>query len=61
MLLTAADLDADGFINRKEMLTLGAKWFSEWDRKGTGNVTQEDLATGLNLLLPRPNFGTEGR
>ena len=61
VLLTAADLDADGFINRKEMLTLGAKWFSEWDRKGTGNVTQEDLAAGLNLLLPRPNFGTEGR
>lgn len=53
----AADQDNDSKVTSAEFKKLGERWFTEWDKKKSGKLTQEDLVTGLNAVIPPPNFG----
>lgn len=55
--LKAADQDADSKVSAAEFSRLAEKWFSDWDKKKTGTLKQEDIVAGLNAVIPPPNFG----
>lgn len=56
----AADTDADGKVTESEFAALAAKWFKDWDKKGAGKLAQDDLVSGLNAVIPPPDFGGPG-
>jgi len=55
----AADADKDGSVTRDELKSAFDKWFSAWSA-GTGALTQEQLATGLNGIFPQAPAGGRG-
>lgn len=59
-LFNATDGDHDGFLTRAELKRAFAKWFEEWDKTNSGNLTAENLSEGLTALLPPPDFGGPG-
>ncbi|MEO6010124.1 MAG: ThuA domain-containing protein, partial [Vicinamibacterales bacterium] len=52
----AADADKDGSVTRAELKGTFDKWFSAWDG-GTGALTQDQLAVGLNGIFPAAPAG----
>lgn len=59
-LFDAADTNHDGSLTREEWKQSFAKWFDEWDKTKSGALAQAQLASGLNSVLPPPNFGPGG-
>ena len=59
VLFNAADADKDGAVTRAEFKAAFDKWFPAWDG-GTGSLTQEQLAAGLNSVFPPPAAGGRG-
>ena len=59
-LFTALDANKDASLSRSELVDTFAKWFAAWDTGKKGSLDEEALRTGLNALLPRPNFGGPG-
>ena len=59
VLFNAADADKDGAVTRAEFKAAFDKWFPAWDG-GTGALTQEQLAAGLNSVFPPPAAGGRG-
>ncbi|HET6250814.1 MAG TPA: c-type cytochrome domain-containing protein [Tepidisphaeraceae bacterium] len=60
-LFALADSDKDGSLTEAELKATFGKWAGAWDAQKTGSLTQEQIADGLNQVLPRPNFqGREG-
>lgn len=57
VIFKAADADADGKLTEKEFVVLAGRWFVEWDKAKSGKLKQEEIAAGLNAVLPPPNFG----
>lgn len=57
----AADSSGDGKVQKSEFTDLASRWFKAWDRKGSGKLVQEDVAQGLNSVLPAPGFGPPGQ
>ena len=57
----AADSSGDGKVQKSEFTDLASRWFKAWDRKGSGKLVQEDVAQGLNSVLPAPSFGPPGQ
>jgi len=55
----AADADKDGSVTRDELRATFGKWFSAWDG-GTGALTQDQLAAGLNGIFPAAPAGGRG-
>ena len=53
----AADGDSDGKVTQQELTQLAERWFREWDKAKSGKLKQEDLASGLNAVVPPPDFG----
>jgi type 1 glutamine amidotransferase len=53
-IFAVVDLNKDGAVTRDEMRSTFEKWFTEWDTTKTGFLTQEQLLTGLNAVLPAP-------
>jgi hypothetical protein len=60
VIFTAADADKDGSVTKAELKATFDKWFPAWDG-GTGSLTEEQLATGLNGVFPAPPAGGGGR
>ena len=56
VVFAAADADRDGRMTAAEFEALSVRWFSEWDKEGTGSLNPEQLAAGLTVLLPMPDF-----
>jgi spore coat protein H len=50
----AGDTNYDGSLSRAEFLSLGERWFTEWDSSKKGNLTLPELQTGLNATLKAP-------
>jgi type 1 glutamine amidotransferase len=59
VLFGAADADKNGSVTRAEFRGMFDRWFPQWDG-GTGSLTQEQLATGLNSVFPAPPAGRGG-
>lgn len=59
-LFRAIDTNQDGTLTRTELEDVFGKWFSEWDSDRSGSLTEDKLATGLNAVLPRPDFRGPG-
>ena len=36
------------------------RWSTRWDTDKSGSLDEEKLGSGLNVALPRPNFGGMG-
>ena len=53
-LFTAIDANKDGGVTRDEMKAAFDKWYSDWDTTKSNALTQEQLAAGLNAVLPAP-------
>jgi hypothetical protein len=58
--LKAADGNNDGKVSSLEFQALANRWFQAWDPKKSGSLQQEDLANGLNAVIPLPQFGPPG-
>lgn len=56
-LFTAADADHDGQLTKEEWHSAFANWFDQWDKQKAGSLEQSDITTGLNAIIPQPNFG----
>ncbi|MBM3836406.1 MAG: spore coat protein CotH [Verrucomicrobia bacterium] len=59
-LFTAADANKDDALTRAEFKGAFEKWFAEWDADKSGLLDEERIREGLNVSLPRPNFGGPG-
>ncbi len=59
-LFVSVDLDKNGSLTRPELKAAFGKWFTEWDAEKVGALTEEQIRTGLNATMPRPNFGPAG-
>jgi spore coat protein H len=59
IVIKESDGNADGKVTAAEFRQLAEKWFKAWDESGTGVLKQEDVAAGLNKLMPefRPPGG----
>ncbi|MCW5556643.1 MAG: CotH kinase family protein [Verrucomicrobiae bacterium] len=53
----AADTDADGRVSAAEFEALAVRWFADWDKSKSGALKPEDVAAGLNAVIPPPDFG----
>ncbi len=49
--LAELDQDKDGKVTRAEFAEGFRRWFREWDRDGTGTLTEAQLRAGLNRAL----------
>jgi len=56
-LFTAADTDHDGNLTKEEWHSAFSNWFDQWDKQKAGSLAQSDITTGLNAIIPQPNFG----
>jgi spore coat protein CotH len=56
-LFNALDANHDGVLTRDELEEIFGKWFDQWASGPAGLLTVEQLRTGLNTALPRPDFG----
>lgn len=56
----ATDTDHDGSLTREEFKTTFAAWFDKWDAKKSDALDQQQIAQGLDQVLPRPNFAGPG-
>ena len=59
VIFAAADADKDGSVTRDELKATFDKWFTAWDG-GTGALTQDQLAVGLNGIFPQAPAGGRG-
>src|SRR5260221_3321114 len=59
-LFTAADSNKDGSLTRIELKSTFAKGVSDWDSDKSRVLHENELRTGLNAALPRPNFSGRG-
>lgn len=59
-LFSAANADKDDSLTRFEFKSAFEKWFAEWDADKSGLLGEEKIREGLNVSLPRPNFGGPG-
>ena len=46
------DPDHDGMMTKSEMEAGFSSWFKSWDSSGSGVLTRDQIAAGLNKLLP---------
>jgi hypothetical protein len=53
----ALDANKDGSLTSDEMVSIFAKWSSDWDKDKSGSLNEEKLRAGLDAVLPRPTFG----
>ena len=49
--MQVADADKDGKLSRAEFISLGGKWFAEWDKAQAGQLSAEQLRAGLDGAL----------
>ena len=58
-LFVAVDTNKDGVVDRAEMRAASSAWFAAWDGRGTGMLTQAQIAAGLAdvLRVPAPAIG----
>jgi type 1 glutamine amidotransferase len=58
-LFVAIDANRDGTVNRAEMRAAFSGWFTAWDGRKTGSLTQAQIAAGLSdgLGVPAPAIG----
>ncbi len=54
------DQNQDGKLSPAEFSALGGKWFTEWDKEKSGQLTAEQLRAGLNAALGMTNLGPPG-
>jgi outer membrane protein assembly factor BamB len=59
-LFTAADADKDGTLTRSELKETFAKWFTAWDKDGTGSLDEAKLRDGLNSVFGMPQMAGPG-
>ena len=52
VLVKESDGNGDGRISAEEFRAVAQAWFKKWDREGRGSLRQEDVAAGLNGLMP---------
>ncbi len=59
IVLKESDGNSDGKVTALEFRQLAEKWFKAWDASGSGSLKQDDVAAGLNTLMPefRPPGG----
>jgi hypothetical protein len=59
IVIKESDGNADGTVTAAEFRQLAEKWFKAWDASGSGVLKQDDVAAGLNKLMPefRPPGG----
>lgn len=53
----AADANADTKVSKAEFHALAERWFKEWDKEGSGKLSQQNITAGLNAVIPPPDFG----
>lgn len=51
--IAAADSNRDRQIENDEWKLITDKWFQQWDKDKDGKLSDSELTTGLNTLLPR--------
>ncbi len=56
-LFIAADVNHDGELSKEEWHSTFGNWFDQWDKQKAGSLAQSDITTGLNAIIPQPNFG----
>jgi predicted dehydrogenase len=56
-LFAAVDADRDGAVSRGDFTGAFTRWFGEWDKEKSGALSEEQLRTGIDSVLPRPDFG----
>jgi spore coat protein CotH len=59
-LFTATDSNKDGTLTRSEFTTAFADWYVKWDSSKAGSISEQQLAEGLNTVLPAPDFAGRG-
>jgi len=47
-----SDRNTDGKVSAAEFQGLSESWFKAWDKESKGTLKQEDVAAGLNKLMP---------
>jgi len=52
VLVKESDGNGDGRVSADEFQAVAQSWFKKWDREGRGSLRQEDVAAGLNGLMP---------
>ncbi len=59
IVIKESDGNSDGKVTAVEFRQLAEKWFEAWDASRTGVLKQDDVAAGLNTLMPefRPPSG----
>lgn len=59
IVIKESDGNADGKVTAAEFRQLAEKWFKAWDTSGSGSLKQDEVAAGLNKLMPdfRPPGG----
>ncbi|MFM7816050.1 MAG: CotH kinase family protein, partial [Verrucomicrobiota bacterium] len=59
IVIKESDANSDGKVTAVEFRQLAEKWFKAWDTSGSGSLKQDDVAAGLNTLMPefRPPGG----
>ncbi len=55
-----ADSDKNSKLTGAELNTLFKKWYGQWDSDKSGALTQEMVRSGLNTVLPQPQFAGPG-
>jgi hypothetical protein len=52
-LFTSVDVDEDGLVAHADLQKRLGDWFTEWDAEKSGDLTEEQLTTGINETLTR--------
>jgi len=58
--LTQGDRDGDGKLSATELTALAEVWYGKMDPTSKGQVTPEQMATGLAAVFPPPEFPGAG-
>ena len=55
-----ADADKDGKITPEKFIAAAEALFKECDKDKNGSLDEGEIAAGINMLFPQPQFGPPG-